>query len=316
MNLKIGTRGSQLALMQTQIVADALQRHTPALSVEIVTIKTEGDHNRRDSLTILGGRGVFVRDIEDRLLAGEIDCAMHSLKDLPTTQPDGLALAAMLEREDARDVLVSRNHIPLRQLPPHATVGSSSQRRAAQLLALRPDLNILDIRGNVDTRLRKLDEGQYDALALAAAGLIRLKLAGRITQYFALTELLPAVGQGVIVIECRADDRRMSALLAPLDHAPTRAAVTAERAFLRALGGGSPSLEGCQLPLGAFAEVQQNQLTVQGLIARPDGQQVVRDQITGSAAQAESLGAELAQHLMQHGGRALMEVLGVGAQSA
>lgn len=310
MNLKIGTRGSQLALMQTQIVADALQRHTPAVSVEIVIIKTEGDRNRRDSLTALGGRGVFVRDIEERLLAGEIDCAMHSLKDLPTTQPDGLALAAMLEREDARDVLVSHGNLPLHKLPPHATIGCSSQRRAGQLLALRLDLTIRDIRGNVDTRLRKLDEGQYDALALAAAGLIRLNLAGRIAQYFALAELLPAVGQGTIVVECRADDRRMYALLAPLDHAPTRAAVTAERAFLRELGGG------CQLPLGAFAEAQQNQLTVQGLIARPDGQQVVRDQITGSAAQAESLGAELAQHLMQHGGRALMEALGVGAQSA
>lgn len=291
MNLKVGTRGSQLALIQTQMVIALIQRHTPETQVGIAIIKTEGDRNRHDSLTAIGGRGVFVRDIEERLLAREIDFAVHSLKDLPTTQPVGLQLVAVLERADPRDALVSSKYVSLHHLPRGARVGSSSQRRAAQLLALRPDLDIGDIRGNVDTRLRKLDEGQYDAIVLAAAGLIRMTLAERITQYFSIEEMLPAVAQGVLVVECRADDARTSELLAPLDHAPTRSAITAERAFLRALGGG------CQLPIAAYAEMDATRLHLHGLVARLDGQQVVRDVVTGDSTRAESLGIELAHDL-------------------
>ncbi|MCA1554853.1 MAG: hydroxymethylbilane synthase, partial [Chloroflexi bacterium] len=217
MRLRVGTRGSPLALIQTQLVVDALQRVSPAVQFELVTIKTEGDRNRHDSLTTIGGRGVFVREIEERLLAGEIDLAVHSLKDLPSKQPDALALAAMPPRADPRDVMVARGALALEQLPRGARVGSSSQRRAAQLLALRPDLNVMDIRGNVDTRLRKLDEGQYDAIVLAAAGLMRMDLAQRITHYFSPDEMLPAVGQGVMVAECRADDLPTLELLATVD---------------------------------------------------------------------------------------------------
>ena len=191
MRLRVGTRGSPLALIQTQLVINALQRASPALQFDLVTIRTEGDRNRRDSLIALGGRGVFVREIEERLLAGEMDFAVHSLKDLPTTQPDALALASLPPREDPRDVMVARDGCTVEQLPHGARVGSSSQRRAAQLHALRPDLNVLDIRGNVDTRVRKLDEGQYEAIVLAAAGLIRMNLAARISHYFSPEEMLP-----------------------------------------------------------------------------------------------------------------------------
>ncbi len=301
MRLRVGTRGSQLALIQTQMVVEAIRHNTPAVQIAVHVIKTEGDRNRHDSLTTLGGRGVFVREIEERLLAGEVDFAVHSLKDLPTTQPAALSLVTVLEREDARDVMISRNHLLLNDLPQRATVGSSSQRRAAQLLALRPDLTIADIRGNVDTRLRKLDDGQYDAIVLAAAGLMRLGVAQRITQYFSPDEMLPAVGQGALVIECRADDQSAIELLAPLDHALTRAAVTAERAFLRNLGSG------CQLPIAAFAEVIQDQLHLRGLVAQLDGQRIIRAEIFGEAAQAESLGAQLADQLMRQGVLELME---------
>ncbi|MEP7199762.1 MAG: hydroxymethylbilane synthase, partial [Chloroflexota bacterium] len=306
----VGTRGSQLALVQTQMVIDAIHRFAPAAQVDIAIIKTEGDRNRHDSLTMLGGRGVFVRDIEERLLTGEIDFAVHSLKDLPTTQPDGLHLIAVSAREDARDVMVSHNHRRLADLPCGARVGSSSQRRAAQLLALRPDLQLLDIRGNVDTRLRKLDDGEHDAIVLAAAGLIRLNLAARITQYFSMEEMLPAVAQGAMVVECRADDSRTRELLAPCDHAPTRAAISAERAFLRGLGGG------CQLPIAAFAEIRDGQLHLRGLVARPDGQYSVRDEIVGAVAQAESLGEQLATCLMQNGALELMEAARVESRQA
>ncbi len=301
MKFKVGTRGSKLALIQTQLVIDALKQHAPDAQVDIAIIKTEGDRNRNDSLTTLGGRGVFVRDIEERLLAGEIDCAVHSLKDLPTTQPDGLRLVAVLERADPRDAFVSAKYSSLQDLPHGAHVGSSSLRRAAQLLTLRPDLRISDIRGNVDTRLRKLDEGEYDAIVLAAAGLMRMNLQSRITQIFTLDEMLPAVAQGALVVECRADDARMSALLALLDHAPTRAAITAERAFLRALGGG------CQLPIAAYAEIDGNELCLRGLVSQPDGQRCVRDTIRGETKRAQSLGAQLAERVMANGARELME---------
>jgi hydroxymethylbilane synthase len=297
--LTVGTRGSKLALVQTQMMVDALRRVAPDLHVDVRTIKTEGDRNQHQSLTTLGGRGVFVREIEEQLLAGKIDFAVHSLKDLPATQPAGLSLAAVPARADARDVLVSRNGETLDRLPQRARIGSSSERRSSQLLALRPDLESRNIRGNVDTRLRKL-ESDYDAIVLAAAGIERLALKDRVSQYFEPTEMLPAVAQGALVVQCRADDPQRT-LFAMLDHAPTRAAVTAERAFLRGLGGG------CQLPIAAHATLSDGQLRLEGLVADRLGRRIIRDVIAGAAAAADALGEELARRVLESGGRALLE---------
>jgi hydroxymethylbilane synthase len=298
--LTVGTRGSKLALTQTGLVLEALIRTAPDVRVSVRTIKTEGDRNQRQSLTLLGGRGVFVREIEEQLLAGKIDFAVHSLKDLPATQPTGVFLVAVPERADARDVLVSRNGETLDRLPKGARIGSSSERRSSQLLALRPDLQNRNIRGNVDTRLRKL-ESEYDAIVLAAAGIERLDLKARVSQYFEPAEMLPAVAQGALVVECREDDGRRE-LFAALDHAPTRAAVSAERAFLRGLGGG------CQLPIAAHATLADGKLRLEGLVAQPDGRRIIRDAIAGAPAEAEALGQELAWRVLQNGGRALLEV--------
>lgn len=300
--LTVGTRGSKLALVQTALVIEALARAAPDVRVEVRVIRTEGDRNQRDSLTAIGGRGVFVREIEEQLLASEIDFAVHSLKDLPATQPLGICLAAVPERADARDVLISRNGEALDQLPNGARIGSSSERRSSQMLALRPDLQNRNIRGNVDTRLRKLDEGQYDAIVVAAAGIERLELKARISQYFDATEMLPAVAQGALVVECRENDP-LRELLAPLDHAPTRTAVTAERAFLRGLGGG------CQLPIAAHATLEGGELRLEGLVAQRDGKRIVRDAVAGAANAAEALGAELAERVLRDGGAALLEAI-------
>jgi len=300
--LTVGTRGSKLALVQTALVIDALARVAPDVRVEVRIIRTEGDRNQRESLTAIGGRGVFVREIEEQLLAGEIDFAVHSLKDLPATQPPGIYLAAVPERADPRDVLISRNGEALDRLPNGARIGSSSERRSSQILALRPDLQNRNIRGNVDTRLRKLDEGQYDAIVVAAAGIERLELKARISQYFDAMEMLPAVAQGALVVECRESDP-LRELLAPLDHASTRTAVTAERAFLRGLGGG------CQLPIAAHATVANGELHLEGLVAQRDGKLIIRDTIRGASAAAETLGAELAERVLRNGGAALLEAI-------
>ena len=343
MRIRIGTRGSPLALIQTRMVTDAIACYHADTQADVLIVRTEGDRNLQDSLVVLGGRGVFVREIEERLLAGDFDLAVHSLKDLPTTQPEGLVLAAILARGDVRDALVSHGGQILADLPPGAVVGSSSQRRSAQVLALRPDLVVQSIRGNVETRLRKLDGGQYDAIVLAAAGLERMGLAGRITESFSMAQMLPAVGQGALAVECRADDTRTVALLAPLDDAQTRAAVSAERAFLRGLGGG------CTLPIGAYAEVEGSRddigiarasgdplphaaarqrssrqagddagewLTLHGLIAQPDGQRTVRGMLSGAVADAETIGVQLAERLLAEGGRTLMEALHAAASPA
>ena len=299
--LTAGTRGSKLALIQTQIVTDAIRAVAPALEIETRIITTEGDRNQRDSLTKLGGRGVFVGEIEQELRAGAIDFAVHSLKDLPASQPDGLLLVAVLPRGDARDALVSRNNVGLQQLPQGARVGSSSERRSAQLRALRSGLDHRNIRGNVDTRIRKLDNSEYDAIVLAAAGLERLGLRHRITSYFSPDEMLPSVGQGALVIECRADDKAAIDLLRPLDHAETRAAVEAERAFLRTFGAG------CSLPVGGYATLSGDILRVEGLIANPEGTRIIRDHASGPARDAEALGRTLGEKVLQSGGRELLK---------
>lgn len=306
--LRVGTRGSKLALAQARLTVDALAAHWPGLAVEVQTITTTGDVRTDVPLAVIGGRGVFAAEIEQALRRGVVDVAVHSAKDLPSTLAAHFVLGAFLEREDPRDVLCSRGP-HLAELPAGAVVGTSSPRRACQLRALRPDLCVEDIRGNVDTRLRKLDAGEYDAILLAAAGLHRLGLAGRITEYLAPSAMLPAVSQGAVALEVRADDAHALAHVAPLDHGPTRLAAEAERAFLARLGAG------CTAPTGAHAALAADGATlhVEGMIGSLDGQHALRHAVTGDAAHGPALGAALADALMAQGGRDLLRAAGVRA---
>jgi hydroxymethylbilane synthase len=296
----IGTRSSKLALVQTHMVRDALLAAHQELTVEIEHITTKGDVILDRPLSAIGDKGLFVTEIEDALRAGRIDLAVHSAKDLPSELPPDMALAAYPRRADARDALVSRDNIRLAELPQGALVGTSSLRRACQLRHLRPDLQIADLRGNVDTRLRKLREGQYDAIVLAAAGLERLGLADEIAQSLEPEIVLPAVSQGILGIEVRAGDSTLAELLAPLDDAEARAAATAERAFLAQIGGG------CQVPVGAYARLDGASLTLVGMIGARDGR-LVRGELSGPAEQPAALGARVAERVLDQGGRARLE---------
>jgi hydroxymethylbilane synthase len=304
-SLVIGSRGSKLALFQAEQAKGALLESNPGLEVRIEIIKTTGDV-KRDPLMVIGGKGVFTKELEDALIDRRIDIAVHSLKDLPTVLPDELTVGAICEREDPRDALVLRRDInnsagALMSLPKQAVVGTSSQRRLAQLKALRPDVWIKDLRGNVDTRLRKLDEGQYDALILASAGLKRLGVADRISLAIPIDEMLPAVGQGAVATELRKDNHAALDAVAHLNHDPTRLACLAERSFLRALGGG------CQLPIAAHAVVNGSELTMEGLVASRDGTLILRDHMSGRADMAEDLGTTLAQQLILRGANSLLQ---------
>jgi len=289
--LVIGSRGSQLALWQARWV----QARLAALGFEsrIEIIKTTGDKVTSVPLSIVGGKGLFTKEIEEALLARQVDVAVHSLKDLPTQIPEGLQIAAIPEREDPRDVMVGRK---LADLTTGAKVGTSSLRRSAQLRRLRPDLQIESVRGNVDTRLRKLDEGQYAAIVLAAAGLIRLGWSGRIAEALEPAVMCPAVGQGALAVETRAGENACQRL----DHGETRAAVTAERAVLSALGGG------CLTPIGAHARVNGDWLNLLAIVLSADGAQCVRDQAEGPAAAADRIGCELGEKLLQAGADRLL----------
>lgn len=302
MKLTIASRGSQLALWQARWVEARLTELGHQCQIEI--IKTTGDKVTDTSLAQLGaasgGKGLFTREIEDALLDGRADLAVHSLKDLPTELPDGLALAAVPIREDARDAIIGRK---LAELQRGATVGTSSLRRAAQLLHARSDLHIEPIRGNLDTRLRKLDEGQYAAIVLASAGLRRLGWAERIAEILEPDKMCPAVGQGALAIETRLGGAAREACGA-LDHAPTHTAVTAERAFLRALGGG------CQLPIGAYATVDGRTIRLRGLVIAPDGSKIVGGTLSSNANNAEEIGAQLGADVLNRGARALLEAHG------
>lgn len=290
--LRLATRGSALALAQSELVAAALRAADPALDVEFVEVRTEGDADRRTPLSILGGRGVFVRAVEEALLDGRADIAMHSLKDVPTAMPDGLVLAAFLERGDPRDALVASGGRRLRDLPPGATVGTSSNRRAALLRALRPDLEVRDVRGNIDTRVRRVSEGAYDAVLLAAAGLDRIGRLDEATQLFEAMEFVPAPGQGTIVVECRGGDGATRALLERIDHAPTHAASVAERSFLAALGSG------CTLPVGAFAQIDGDLLSLRAMLASEANSTPLFGDATCPLEQAATLGQGLAERLL------------------
>ena len=300
--LIIGSRGSKLALWQAEQARERLRDLNPQLDVHIEIIKTTGDV-KTDPLSVIGGKGVFTKELEDALLDGRIDLAVHSLKDLPTILPDGLSIAAICEREDPRDALVLRAGVEngsLLHLPDGAVVGTSSQRRLAQLKALRSDVVVRDLRGNVDTRIRKLDEGQYDAVILASAGLVRLGLQERISARIAIDEMLPAVGQGAIAIETKTDNEFAVQMTSRLDHLETRLACLAERAFLRGLGGG------CQFPIAAHAVLDDGLLKLDGLVAKPDGSAILRDSLSGPASDAEALGSALANRLVERGANTLL----------
>jgi len=316
-NLIIGSRGSKLALWQSNWVKDRLEEVYEGLAVSIEVIKTTGDKLTEASLAQIGGKGVFTKEIEEALLDRRVDLAVHSLKDLPTVLPEGLRIAAVTEREDVRDALIVsedlRKYIinSIEDLPRNARVGTSSLRRASQLRHARPDLQIIELRGNVETRLRKLYEGDYDAIVLASAGLKRLGFDDCISTYLSITEMLPAVGQAALAIETRIDDHRANMLIEVLNHQLTRYAVEAERAVLRSLGGG------CAVPIAAFAHFKKNRishkLAVEALVADVEGRRLIRRQISGQAQDAEALGVRLAEMLAEAGARELLPRIG-GAQ--
>lgn len=298
--LRIATRKSQLALWQSEHVANLLRQAHPGLEVELVPLSTKGDEILDRALSAIGGKGLFLKELEVAMQRGEADCAVHSLKDVPMELEPGFALPAVLERADYADAFVSNLHRDLAALPQGACVGTSSLRRKAQLRALRPDLELRDLRGNVNTRLAKLDAGEYDAIVLACAGLQRLGLDERIRGRLQAPEWLPSPAQGAIAIECRDDDPQLASLLAALDHAPTRTCVEAERAMNRALHGS------CHVPVAALAQLQGNALVLQGLVGDAGTGRLVRAEASGPAHAPGSLGGEVAQMLLARGAGALL----------
>ncbi len=301
--LRIATRKSELALWQAEYVRSELLRHHPGLDVQLVPLVSRGDKILDVPLAKVGGKGLFIKELEEALLDGRADIAVHSMKDVPMEFPPGLTLPVICPREDPRDAFVSNRFVSLEQLPAGALVGTSSLRRQCQLLAARPDLEIRFLRGNVQTRLKKLDDGEYDAIILAAAGLLRLKLADRIREYLPSELCLPAGGQGAVGIECRSDDRATHQLLAPLHHTATAEQLAAERAMNRRLEGG------CQVPIACYAVHKGDSLWLRGLVGAPDGAEMLRDQISGPVAEAEAMGIALAERLLAAGAdRILAEV--------
>lgn len=303
LRLTIGTRGSALARWQAEWVKTRLLAAHPGIEVSLAIIKTTGDKILDVPLAKVGGKGLFVKEIEEALLAGTIDVAVHSMKDVPTRLPDALHLAAIPAREIPYDAVVSRAGVPLANLPAGATIGTSSLRRQAQLLAYRPDFKIASLRGNLDTRLRKVEEGAMDAVVLAAAGLRRLGWEARITEILSPAICLPAIGQGALGIECRREDARVNGLVTVLDDADSRLCVEAERAFLARLEGG------CQVPIAAHGTLAGGRLRLAGLIAGVRGEQVLRDELAGSPGDGPVLGRELAERLLGRGGDAILRAV-------
>ncbi|MGI3003029.1 hydroxymethylbilane synthase [Shewanella algae] len=301
--IRIATRKSPLAMWQAEFVKAELERIHPGLTVELLPMSTKGDIILDTPLAKVGGKGLFVKELEVAMLEDQADIAVHSMKDVPVDFPEGLGLEVICEREDPRDAFVSNKYKCIDELPHGAVVGTSSLRRQCQLRARRPDLIIKDLRGNVGTRLGKLDAGEYDAIILAAAGLIRLKLSERIASFISAEESLPANGQGAVGIECRTDDERVKALLAPLEHKETRYRVLAERAMNTRLEGG------CQVPIGAYAEIQDQQLTLRGLVGNPDGSEVISGVVSGHQDEAVALGNALAEELLSKGAKTILDAV-------
>ncbi len=303
--LVVGTRGSKLALWQTGWLIDKIRANRPNVVVETRIFTTQGDKIQDVPLQSVGDDGFFVRELETALLNGEIDLAIHSLKDLPTRQPEGLVVPATPEREDARDALLSKHNLKLADLPQGAVIGTSSVRRASQLRAFRPDFQLRDLRGNVDTRIRKLHEQDYDAIILATAGVSRISRADEITERISFKYMLPAPGQGALAPECRADDRAVMGMLAQLNNREAQAAVEAERQFMQALGGG------CQTPVGAFSEVVMRKLTLRAYIGAPDGSRVVKVEAVedweGTLAQSREMANRLAEEALKQGAREILD---------
>ena len=304
---RIATRKSPLALWQAEHVRARLQDAHPGLTVELVTMSTKGDRVLDSPLEKIGGKGLFVKELEQGMLAGDADIAVHSMKDVPVEFPDGLGIGAILEREDPHDAFVSNRYACVDALPEGALVGTSSLRRQCQLRAVRPDLDIRDLRGNVGTRLGKLDNGDYAAIVLACAGLKRLGLADRITRSIDTGAMLPAIGQGIIGIETRLDDARVSELLAPLHDGETAVRLAAERRLNATLAGG------CQAPVAGHAVLDGNELRLRGLVGWPDGSSIVRGEVSGDAVDAESLGRALAEDLLTRGARPILDALLAGS---
>ncbi len=301
--IRIATRKSPLAVWQAEHVASALKARHPGLEVELVRMTTRGDKILDAPLAQIGGKALFVKELEEGLFEGRADIAVHSMKDVPAQLPEGLHLPVIMEREDPRDAFVSNAYADLDELPVGAHVGTASLRRQCQLLARRPDLRISPLRGNVQTRLAKLDAGEFDAIVLAVSGLKRLGLEERIRSILPAELSLPAVGQGALGIECRQGDTRVEALIADLNHQPTQLRVSAERAMNACLQGS------CQVPIGAYAEIEDGELFLRGLVGTLDGRRVVRGEIRGSLDQASELGRQLGEELLARGGREILAEL-------
>lgn len=299
--LRIATRKSALAMWQAEHVKARLEALHPGLEVELLGMSTKGDKILDVPLAKVGGKGLFVKELEAAMLENRADIAVHSMKDVPMEFPEGLGLAVISEREDPTDAFVSNQYANLDELPEGAVVGTSSLRRRCQVSELRPDLKIEWLRGNVNTRLAKLDNGEYDAIILASSGLKRLEFHDRIKSIIPDTVSLPAAGQGALGIECRLEDKDVIELLKPLIHLPTQVCVTAERAMNRRLEGG------CQVPIGGYATLEGDQLYVRGLVGEPDGSRIIRDEVRGTADQAEQLGIQLAEALLAQGAGEILE---------
>jgi len=306
--IKIGTRGSKLALWQAAWVKSAIEKKYPEIAADIVVIKTKGDKILDVPLAKVGGKGLFVKEIEEALLREEIDIAVHSMKDMPADLPDGLCIGPIPERENVCDSLIAGRDRRLADLKPGQSIGTCSLRRSAQLLHARPDLKIVPLRGNLQTRLKKLDAGRMDAIVLAAAGIKRMELEHRITEYLKPPVMLPAVGQGALCIELRKNDRETYQVLEHLEHGPTRTAVLGERAFLNRLEGG------CQVPIAALGRVLRDQITISGLVADTDGQTIFKETLSGPANASEAIGTDLADRLAARGARDILNKLKEAAQ--
>jgi hydroxymethylbilane synthase len=301
--IRIATRKSPLAMWQAEHVKAALEAAHPGIKVELLGMTTKGDRILDTPLAKIGGKGLFIKELEVGMLEGTADIAVHSMKDVPVEFPEGLELAVIMEREDPRDAFVSNNFDSIDALPEGATVGTASLRRQCQIQARRPDLKITPLRGNVNTRLSKLDNGDYDAIILAAAGLIRLGFSDRIRAFIEPDESLPAIGQGAIGIECRSDDERIKAFIAPLHHSETSTRLAAERAMNERLNGG------CQVPIAGHATLDGEALTIHGLVGEPDGSKIIRASRSGPTSEAISLGTAVADELLEKGADAILKKL-------